>query len=533
MNENTDLPSSWSFVSLSVAATINPSREKIDASATQLAHFVPMASVQPEFGGIDVSVTRPFSEVIKGYTAFKQGDVLFAKITPCMENGKIAVVPALEHHLGFGSTEFHVLRATEIALPIWVAYFLSQTVVRREAQRSMTGSAGQLRVPATWLREQRIPIPSIAEQRRIVAKIEEMFSDLDAGVTALERAKANLKRYRAAVLKAAVEGKLTEAWRAEHPHTEPASKLLDRILAERRRKWEVDQLAKYAAAGKEPPKNWKEKYVEPTPPDTAGLPELPDGWCWASMEQLLCYLRNGFFQSPSGATSGLPILRINAVRPMHVDLSETRFLDQTPASVTDYFIENGDLLFTRYNGSVDLLGVAGMVRGCGERILHPDKLIRVKLILGEPMPAFVEVAANVGASRKHMAGRARTTAGQTGISGPDVREMPIPLPPLAEQRRIVEEVAERLSQIDATDTAINHSLVRAARLRQSILKQAFKGKLVPQDPTDEPASVLRERLRGSRETPEGDGKPISPVRTPGKATGKRKMKAVPPGEGNK
>jgi type I restriction enzyme S subunit len=111
---------------------------------------------------------------------------------------------------------------------------------------------------------------------------------------------------------------------------------------------------------------------------------------------------------------------------MKVDLAETRFLDEIEGSVDDYFIENGDLLFTRYNGSVDLLGVAGMVRGCTEKVLHPDKLIRVKLALGEPLPSFVEVAANVGASRKHMAGRARTTAGQKGISGPDVREMPIP-----------------------------------------------------------------------------------------------------------
>ena len=113
------------------------------------------------------------------------------------------------------------------------------------------------------------PLP-LNEQRRIVAKIDELFSDLDAGVAALERARANLKRYRAAVLKAAVEGKLTEQWRAEHPATEPASKLLERILAERRKKWEVDQLAKYAAAGKTPPKDWREKYVEPAGPDASG-----------------------------------------------------------------------------------------------------------------------------------------------------------------------------------------------------------------------------------------------------------------------
>lgn len=149
-----------------------------------------------------------------------------------------------------------------------------------------------LRLPNKWysrhyryLRDSEFPVAPLAEQRRIVAKIEELFSDLDAGVAALERVKANLKRYRAAVLKAAVEGKLTAQWRAKHPNTEPASILLERILAERRKKWEADQLAKFAAAGKQPPKNWRDKYQEPAAPDTTNLPALPKGWCWATVEQ--------------------------------------------------------------------------------------------------------------------------------------------------------------------------------------------------------------------------------------------------------
>jgi len=202
------------------------------------------------------------------------------------------------------------------------------------------------------------PLAPSHEQRRIVAKIEELFSDLDAGVAALQRVKEKLKRYRAAVLKAAVEGRLTEQWRAEHPAPEPGSRLLERILVDRREKWEEEQLAKFAAAGKEPPNAWKEKYREPVGPDESSLPSLPEGWCWASLDQLLVYLRNGYFQSPSKAETGTPILRINAVRPMRVDLSETRFLDRVKGCVDDYFVEDGDLLFTRYNGSVDLLGVA-------------------------------------------------------------------------------------------------------------------------------------------------------------------------------
>src|SRR5690606_37848876 len=131
-----------------------------------------------------------------------------------------------------------------------------------------------------------LPLAPLDEQRRIVAKIEELFSDLDAGVAALERAKAKLKRYRAAVLKAAVEGRLTAEWRMQQPDFEPASKLLERILKERRRKWEEEQLRKYEAQGKKPPKNWKDKYKEPEPVDASDLPPLPEGWCWASVDQL-------------------------------------------------------------------------------------------------------------------------------------------------------------------------------------------------------------------------------------------------------
>src|SRR5206468_2460966 len=125
----------------------------------------------------------------------------------------------------------------------------------------------------------KVKVAPLPEQHRIVAAIEQQFTRLEASVAALQRARTKLKRYRAAVLKAAVEGKLTEAWRAEHPTTEPASVLLERILQERRAKWEADLRAK----GKDPA---KVKYVEPAGPDVEGLPELPEGWCWATPKQL-------------------------------------------------------------------------------------------------------------------------------------------------------------------------------------------------------------------------------------------------------
>ena len=183
---------------------------------------------------------------------------------------------------------------------------------------------------------------------------------------------------------------------------------------------------------------------------------------------------------------------------MKVNLEEVRYLALREADARDYIIANGDILFTRYNGSLDLLGVAGMVKGCFEPVLHPDKLIRVKTVLQDIFPSYMEMVCNVGISRAFIESRARTTAGQTGISGTDIKQVPIPLPPLAEQAQIVAEVEEKLSNIEQMEATIEHSLKRAEHQRQSILREAFAGRLVAQDPSDEPASVLLARIREER-----------------------------------
>ncbi len=453
-----------------------------------------------EFGGKTHSISQTKAFELKAHWV-EPGDILITKMGD--PPGDVCLYPQGQP-FGVITADCIKFRVASLAgEPKFFVFAIRSQFVQRQII-SLTKGVAQQKVSLGRFSQIWLPIPPVREQCRIVAKIEELFSDLDAGVAALERAKVNLKRYRVAVLKAAVEGKLTEQWRAEHPATEPASKLLDRILAERRKKWKADQLAKFAAAGKEPPKNWQSKYVEPAPADADALPELPSGWCWVRTDQLIAFLKNGYFQSPSPATEGHRILRINAVRPMQVNLSESRFLPSVEEGASEYLIENGDLLFTRYNGSLDLLGVAGMVRHCTTPTLHPDKLIRVKVVFHEPLAAYLEIACNVGEARRHMTRRARTTAGQTGISGADIRDMPVPLPPRAEQEQVVAEVEQRLSVIAAAEAQITAGLRRAGRLRQSILKQAFEGRLVPQDPRDEPADLLLQKIRQTR--PGGNGR---------------------------
>ena len=505
MSESSQLPKGWALTQMPAVVEVNPAKDKVDSSPQTPFNFVPMAAVDEEYGGIDVSRMRPFSEVQKGYTQFRSGDIIIAKITPCMENGKLAIVPDLVHGIGYGSTEFHVLRPKPTAAPKWVAYFLSQESIRRDARSNMTGSAGQLRVPVRWLNERAIPVAPVREQRRIVAKIEELFSDLDAGVAALGRVKANLKRYRAAVLKAVVEGKLTAQWRAKHPNTEPASKLLERILAARRKKWEADQLAKFAAAGKESPKNWRDKYQEPAAPDTAHLPSLPKGWCWATVAALLMApLCNGISVKGANEPPGVPALRLNAMSESGFDYSCVRYIPISEEVANDLAVVADDFFVSRGNGSLPLVGRGTLAQEPPHRVVFPDTMMRARLADAVVRSRWIPSIWPSRFIRRQVEKRVKTTAGIWKIAQPQVETIVVPLPPIAEQVAIREELETRLAAV--IEQAVGRSETRAARLRQSILKRAFEGKLVPQDPNDEPASVLLERIKAERGNGHGDSK---------------------------
>jgi type I restriction enzyme, S subunit len=184
------LPPGWAVAALGDITALNP-RHFDDSPADQEdVSFVPMPAVEAATGRMDASKTRPWAEVSKGYTRFQEGDVVFAKITPCMENGKFALATGLIGGRGTGSTEFHVLRPPGGLDAKLLLYFLLRDGLRRDARLRMKGAAGQLRVPPEFLAELTFPLPPEAEQRRIVAEIEKQFTRLDAAVVALKRVQA-------------------------------------------------------------------------------------------------------------------------------------------------------------------------------------------------------------------------------------------------------------------------------------------------------------------------------------------------------
>ncbi len=435
------------------------------------------------------------------------GDVLFTAVG----SYGVAVPVETDQRFSFQRHIAHIKPLPAINTR-YLAHFLNSPFGLAQSHRVARGVA-QKTVTLADLKQFTVHLAPLNEQKRIVAKIEELFSDLDAGVAALKRAKANLKRYRTAVLKAAVEGKLTEEWRATHPAKEPASALLARILKERRQKWEADQLAKFAAAGKEPPKNWKAKYVEPSPPDTKGLPSIPESWTWATLDALADVVGGVTKDQKKANQPGMrevPYLRVANVQRGFLDLSEMKSISASEDDIAELRLEPGDVLFTE-GGDRDKLGRGWVWAGELSECIHQNHVFRGRLLSQEMQPRFVSHHGNTfGKEWFIKAGKQTTNLASINLG--ILRRFPVPIPPAVEQAEIIAQVDEKLSQIDAAETQIEHGLLRASRLRQCILKQAFEGKLVPQDPTDEPASVLLERLRASRSAHEGNGKAEAPTR---------------------
>lgn len=218
-------------------------------------------------------------------------------------------------------------------------------------------------------------------------------------------------------------------------------------------------------------------------------------WPVSPLGDVIVSLRNGVFVSrPAAEPPGIPIFRISAVRPLFLDVNDVRFADIEPDQAKGYVVEDGDLLFTRYSGNPDYVGACARVTGLRTPTLHPDKLIRVVVDPERAESAFVAIALSTGSGRRAIEERRKTTAGQVGIAGSELKKAPIPVPPLGRQKCIVAEVERQLSLVAAMNNEVEVALRRSASLRRSILERAFNGSLVPQDPSDEPASVLLGRM---------------------------------------
>ena len=419
----------------------------------------------------------------------RTGDVLFSTVRTYLRN--IAIVTD-DLDGAVASTGFCVVRQSSYLNPGLAFNFLQTDQFISDMNPLQRGT----NYPA--VRDEDVlghsfPLPPLAEQHRVVAEIEKQLTRLDASVAALRRARANLKRYRASVLKDACEGRLvpTEASlaRAEGREYEHAGRLLQRILEERRAHWE----AKEGRRGKCP---------EPAAPDTSALPELPEGWVWSTADQVLLESpQNGLYKPKTQYGDGTPILRIDDFQDTFARGRESlQRLAVTDNECKVYGLHIGQLVINRVN-SPSHLGKCLVVQPALLPAVFESNMMRLTT------SAYIAVSylayyLRSPMGRQLLTSNAKWAVNQASINQTDVCTTSVALPPFAEQKRIVAEVERRLSVVQQSEDTIDANLRRAERLRQSVLKRAFEGKLVPQDPNDEPASVLLERIRAERDAAE-------------------------------
>lgn len=351
-----------------------------------------------------------------------------------------------------------------------------------------------------------IDLPPSSEQARIVEKIEEIFSDLDAGMAELTFAQKKFIQYRQSLLKSAVEGQLTATWRAENEPQETGEQLLARILLERRRHWEEEQLTKFREQDKIPPEDWKDRYSEPVSPDTTVLPELPAGWVWATINQLSLDIKYGSSSKTTEDKTGVPVLRMGNIQHGELDFENLKYLPPNHEEFPNLLLADGDMLFNRTN-SAELVGKTAVYRSQIAPCSYASYLIAVRfssMFVPEIASAFI----NSVHGKSWIRSVVTQQTGQANVNGTKLAALAVPLAPICEQREIKRNLVLEIDRLNEQVIATKVALCQSEAQRKNILKSAFCGKLIPQDIKDELAGVLLERIRTEKEEHAKRPKPL-------------------------
>lgn len=470
-----ELSAGWAWATLAELCEINPKHAGTHADTLPVS-FVPMAAVDEQSGAIAAAEDRPYGEVRKGYTHFAEGDVLFAKITPCMENGKAAVARGLTNGIGCGTTEFFVLRSRGAVLPEYLHRFVRQESYRRAARQTMQSGVGQARVPKDFIEHTRVPVPPLAEQRRIVAKLDELLAGSRAARAALDAVPALLERYRQAVLAAAFRGDLTAAWRAANG---PVPVALTTVRSrEAQRRAARSRVAELAAA----------VHAENIP--------VPDCWALAPLGSVT-RLQPGFaFKSSDFRASGVRLLRGVNIEPGKARWEQVVCLEPDAAMrYEEYALAEGDIVIAMDRPFISTGLKVARIREADLPSLLLQRVGRFHRS-GLLDATYLWLYLHSDIFQRHIGGQATGTQ-LPHISGTDIETALVPLPTVGEQQEVVRRISDALETVDRQLEIMRMMLQELDRLEQSTLAKAFRGELVPQDPANEPASALLVRLRSS------------------------------------
>jgi len=468
------LPEVWEATTLGAIARIEMGQSPPSDTYNNSGHGLPFFQGKAEFGGWYPEIRKYCSVPKKVAPA---GAILISVRAPV---GPTNLAPE-ECCIGRGLAAIEPIQGVD-------TYFLLYFFRAIEPALSTEGTGSTFSaINGEHLRNLKIQVPPYQEQRRIVAKIEELFSELDDSVANLETARARLQTYRKSLLKHAFEGRLTEQWRREHAdELESADQLLERIREERQARYQQQleewkaQVAQWEAEGKPGKKPRKPAAMKAQKPiyfeDTSRLPELPRGWIWVRVGDLLLVPpHNG--RSVKDRDGGFPVLRLTAMKEGGIDLGEFKFGDWEEEEAKDYIVSYGDFLVMRGNGSKHLVGSGGAVGSISRAVAFPDTMIRLRLVTSGVDPKFFGHVWNSRVIRNQIEAAARTTAGIYKINQQHIQNLIFPLPPLEEQKELGRLVEENANSVEPLENTVVTSIQREQVLRQSILKCAFEGRL--------------------------------------------------------
>jgi type I restriction enzyme S subunit len=441
-----------------------------------------------------------------GCTFLETGDILVARMPDPL--GRACIFPLAGRQKYVTVVDVCILRLLErAASQKFLTYAINSGGIRRQIAALESGTTRK-RISRKNLERVRIPVAPLPEQHRIVAKIEELFSELDKGIENLRQTRAQLTAYRQALLKHAFEGKLTADWRKANPDKlESVSKLAARIQAEREaqyakelRVWtqEVTDWEKHGRIGRRPARPSSIKAAKRIgDAEHSLLREIPPDWAWTRVEDLGA-VQLGRQRSPKNESRNHPTKYIRAANITEdgLDLEDVKDMEFLPHELENYRLSKGDLVLSEASGSANQVGKPAIWNDELQDCCFQNTVIRHRPYLACIGPYLLTLYKLFYSSG--LFARVSGGVGINHLSANKFAALPVPLAPVAEQERIVIEVERILTVCASLESDIDTNLQKAEALRQSILKKAFAGELVPQDPNDESASELLARIRSER-----------------------------------
>lgn len=462
--QSTNLPKGW--IRTTLGNVVSPSRMRFNPGQNEERRFVGLEHIESNSGLI--LAHGQSSSLRSTKTVFHAGDILYGRLRPYLNK---VCVPDFD---GICSTDILVFPRNENVDSRYLANLLLTAKFVRFATQNMKG-VQHPRVRFEEISQYPIQFPPLKEQHRIVSKIDELITRLNVGIRELRVAKSTLARYKLAVLKSAFEGKLTKEWRAgKGAHGETADEFLRRIRPG----------LSHSALG------------------SLGVYDLPNGWMWTPASLLVSDIRYGSSKKCTEKREGTPVLRIPNILLGKLDLTNLKYAKFDERELVNLSMQDGDLLVCRTNGSLDLVGRTAVFESAPQAFAFASYLIRMRLFECDILPRYLNFLFYSGSARKHIESRARTTAGQFNINIRTLESLPIPLAPLQEQQKIVGTLESILTLTREVEHSIDDNITKTSSLRASVLNTAFQGKLVEQNPSDEPASFAMERLIASKKTTE-------------------------------